>query len=130
MQKVKKGEIPQNRRGWLKYGNPPGDFSQAPRCGALTRKKTACQQPRMRGKRRCRLHGGKSTGARTAKGLQAIRQGQWVDGRRSRRLQDECLADSIRKGEHLLWPGFKFSVLAICYDGPPQEWGDDDDPNL
>ena len=26
------------RRGWLKNGNPPGDFNKAPRCGAKTRK--------------------------------------------------------------------------------------------
>jgi len=31
------------RRGWLKNGNPPGDYSQALRCGAKTRRLTACQ---------------------------------------------------------------------------------------
>jgi hypothetical protein len=32
-------ESPQNRRrGWLKYGNPPGDFTRAARCGAKTRR--------------------------------------------------------------------------------------------
>ena len=50
------------RRGWLKNGNPPGDFSRAPRCGAKTRKGTPCQAPAM-ANGRCRLHGGKSTGA-------------------------------------------------------------------
>jgi hypothetical protein len=24
----------EKRRGWLRNGNPPGDFSTAPRCGA------------------------------------------------------------------------------------------------
>jgi len=39
------------------------------RCGAKTRKGTPCQNPEMAGKVRCRNHGGKSTGARTAAGL-------------------------------------------------------------
>ena len=56
------------RRGWLKNDNPPGDFSQAPRCGAKTRKGTPCQAPAM-ANGRCRLHGGKSTGPRTPEGL-------------------------------------------------------------
>ena len=39
------------------------------RCGAKTRKGTPCQNPAMKGKARCRNHGGKSTGAKTAEGL-------------------------------------------------------------
>ena len=31
---------------------------QSPRCGARTRKGTACQAPAVAGKRRCRMHGG------------------------------------------------------------------------
>jgi hypothetical protein len=34
----------------------------APRCGAQTRHKTPCQCPAIRGKQRCRLHGGRSVG--------------------------------------------------------------------
>ena len=36
---------------------------RASRCGAYTRQKTPCQSPALRGKRRCRLHGGYSVGA-------------------------------------------------------------------
>jgi hypothetical protein len=72
--KVVHREIPHGqRRGWLKCGNPPGDFSTAPRCGAKTRRRTACQCPAM-ANGRCRLHGGKSTGPRTAAGLERIRR--------------------------------------------------------
>jgi len=53
------------RRGQLKNGNPSGDYLAAPRCGATTRAGCACRQPAMQNSR-CRLHGGKSTGARTA----------------------------------------------------------------
>lgn len=35
---------------------------RAPRCGAKTRRGTPCQSPAVRGKKRCRMHGGKSTG--------------------------------------------------------------------
>jgi hypothetical protein len=35
----------------------------APRCGAKTRAGGACQCPVIRGRKRCRLHGGRSTGA-------------------------------------------------------------------
>ena len=35
----------------------------APRCGATTRQGTPCRQPAIRGKRRCRKHGGRSAGA-------------------------------------------------------------------
>ena len=37
-------------------------MNQAPRCLAKTRRGTACQCPAMKGKKRCRLHGGKSPG--------------------------------------------------------------------
>lgn len=39
------------------------DMRNAPRCGAKNRQGNPCQLPAMRGKKRCRLHGGKSTGA-------------------------------------------------------------------
>ena len=55
-------------RGRLKNGNPPGDYMDAPRCGAKTRAGgCSCRQPAM-ANGRCRFHGGKSTGARTAAG--------------------------------------------------------------
>lgn len=60
------------RRGWLKNGNPPGDFSKSPRCGARNRRGTSCQCPAM-SNGRCRLHGGLSTGPRTAEGIERIR---------------------------------------------------------
>jgi hypothetical protein len=68
-------------RGWLKYGNPPGDPNAAPRCGARTRRGTACQCPAIRGKWRCRLHGGRSTGPKTLEGLQRLRAAKTTTGR-------------------------------------------------
>lgn len=67
-------------RGWLNNGNPPGDWSTARRCGAMTRRRTACQCPAMQNRRRCRLHGGKSTGPRTPEGLERSRRANWKHG--------------------------------------------------
>jgi len=73
MIKENKAKPREKRRGWLKNDNPPGDFMQAPRCGAKTRKGTLCQAPAMKNGR-CRLHGGKSTGPKTPEGIERIRQ--------------------------------------------------------
>lgn len=62
---------------------------KAPRCGAKNRQGKPCQAPAMRGKARCRLHGGKSTGARTLTGIQRIRKEHWKNGGRSKKLQKE-----------------------------------------
>jgi hypothetical protein len=40
-----------------------GNIRSAPRCGAKTRAGFACQCPAIRDRNRCRLHGGRSTGA-------------------------------------------------------------------
>ena len=70
--------------GRLTNGNQCGDFRSAPRCGARTRRQTACLCPAMQGKRRCRLHGGASTGPRTREGLERSRTARLVHGRYSR----------------------------------------------
>jgi hypothetical protein len=59
--------LPPDRRGRLRNSARPGDFLAAPRCGAHTRAGGCCRQPAM-GNGRCRLHGGLSTGPRTAEG--------------------------------------------------------------
>jgi hypothetical protein len=60
----------------------------APRCGARTRAGSPCQCPAIRGRARCRLHGGKSSGAPKARGngnykrgeftAEAIQERQWL----------------------------------------------------
>ena len=41
----------------------PERLAQAPRCLARTRLGKECQSPAVKGKRRCRMHGGSSPGA-------------------------------------------------------------------
>ena len=67
------------RRGWLRHGNLPGDYAKAPRCGAKTRAGGCCRQPAMKNGR-CRMHGGLSTGPRTAEGLARARRARWKHG--------------------------------------------------
>ena len=88
------------RRGWLKNGNPSGDFSKTPRCGAKTRRGTACMCLAMPNGR-CRLHGGKSTGPRTAEGLERSQKARWRHGFCSRETR-EILTEGRRKRRELL----------------------------
>jgi hypothetical protein len=67
-------------RGMLKNGNLGGDFTKAARCGAKNRRGLACQCPAM-SNGRCRLHGGKSTGAKTSEGIERIRLAVTKHGR-------------------------------------------------
>jgi glucans biosynthesis protein len=80
------------RRGLLKNGNPPGDPASAPRCGARTRKGAPCASPAVRGKKRCRMHGGLSTGPQTTTGLTRSKQARWKHGRFS--------AEAMREAAH------------------------------
>jgi hypothetical protein len=52
----------------------------ASRCGAKTRRGTNCEAPAIKGGRRCRLHGGLSTGPRTPEGRERIRQARTIHG--------------------------------------------------
>jgi hypothetical protein len=77
------------RCGWLKNANPPGNPASAPRCGARTRKGSPCGSPAVRGKKRCRMHGGLSTGPRTAESLARSKQAHWKHGRYSAEPRQE-----------------------------------------
>ena len=64
--------------GWLWQLGPnwPGT-----RCGAKTRAGTPCKNPAVRGRRRCRMHGGRSTGAKTPEGRARLSALHWKHGR-------------------------------------------------
>ena len=59
---------------------PTWAFLRAPRCGARNRRGLPCQGPAVHGKRRCKFHGGMSTGARTPEGLARIREANTTHG--------------------------------------------------
>ena len=60
-------------------GNPT--LALIPRCGARTRAGCPCRAPAIHGKLRCRMHGGRSTGPRTADGLARLRAARTTHGR-------------------------------------------------
>ncbi len=58
----------------------PDCLDAAARCGAKTRRGTSCEAPAIKGRRRCRLHGGLSTGPKTPEGRERIRQARTITG--------------------------------------------------
>ncbi|MGA2143887.1 MAG: HGGxSTG domain-containing protein [Bryobacteraceae bacterium] len=98
----------EKRRGRLKNGNPVGDLNTAPRCGAKTRRGARCQCPSM-ANGRCRLHGGLSTGPKTAEGRERSRRAALKHGRYTaaakaekkycQKLLKECRAWLARIGD-------------------------------
>jgi hypothetical protein len=71
-------------------------------CGAKTRAGKPCNgQPMPNG--RCRMHGGKSTGPRTAAGLEAIRMARTIHGGYSEEMREvrELIRTLKTQGKHL-----------------------------
>ena len=54
------------------------------RCLAKTRKSSPCQNPAIKGRSRCKLHGGRSTGPRSPEGKARVAAANTKHGRRSR----------------------------------------------
>ena len=112
-------------RGQLKNGNPSGDPSKAPRCGAKTRNGAACNAPAMCSAKtgkytRCRMHGGASTGPQTEAGLERCRQARWIHGKRSasavaertrRAAAHQMACARLRKLERLLRSPLRSELL-------------------
>ena len=70
-------------------------------CGAKTRSGRPCAKFPVAGKRRCRLHGGASTGPKTAEGRARIAKAQLKHGRyvnwRARREREKYYFREIRR---------------------------------
>ena len=81
------------------------DPAQTPiKCGAKTRSGAACEKFPMEGKRRCRLHGGLSTGPKTAAGRAAISSANTKHGRyknwREKRAKEKYYLGEIKRVMH------------------------------
>ena len=76
------------------------DSLERSRCDARTRSGTLCRKYPMKRKRRCRLHGGLSTGPKTAEGRARIAAAQFKHGRyvnwRARRAKEKLYYKQIR----------------------------------
>lgn len=64
----------------------PDNLASAPRCLAMTRKGAACQSHAVKGRKRCRMHGGTNPGA--PKG----NRNAWKHGARSAEASEEARA--------------------------------------
>ena len=76
------------------------------RCQAYSKRtKQQCQSPAIRGKTKCRFHGGKSTGPKTAAGRQRIADTKTIHGQETRQIRKERQAGSLRlaKLENLMY---------------------------
>ena len=86
------------------------------RCLAKTRKGTPCQRPAFKHNGRCSLHGGLSTGAKTAEGLKKISDANLKNGkytkdkleaqRHAARVGRRVLAELKRIDQYLTTPSF------------------------
>ena len=70
-------------------------------CGAVTRSGSHCENPPIKGRTRCRLHGGFSTGPTSKEGRAAIakantRHGRYCDWRRKKALDKFYRAEIIK----------------------------------
>ena len=78
------------------------DPTQTPmRCGAKTRSGAPCSKFPIKGKRRCRLHGGLSTGPKTPAGRAAISAANTKHGRykkwRDKRAKEKYYLGEIKR---------------------------------
>lgn len=71
----------------------PERLTEVPRCLAKTRRGSECQSPAVKGKRRCRMHGGTNPGP--PKG----NRNAWKHGARSREMRElvRYLSESSRE---------------------------------
>ena len=94
--------------GPLRHGNPRGNPNLAPRCGAKTRLGCPCKGPAM-ANGRCRMHGGASTGPKTAEGKARIAAAQSRRADPARRAMRAETATVVRRGR-------------VRYGGPMTRW--------
>jgi hypothetical protein len=74
-----------------------GPMLASPRCGAKTRNLGPCRAPAVRGKRRCRMHGGAPGSGAPSGNHNARRQGLFTGEAIAERKQIEALLGEARK---------------------------------
>ena len=90
-------------------------------CGAKTRSGRACKNHPVRGKKRCRMHGGASTGPRTSKGRARIAAIHYKHGKRRRSV----VAEQKRRNEEakkIQWEIEHIEQHAIAEGWLPKDW--------
>lgn len=66
---------------------------ESPRCGARTRAGTPCQSPAVKGKTRCRMHGGADGSGAPAGNKNALKTGLYTKAAMAERRRLKAIAD-------------------------------------
>ena len=82
--------------GCIPFLSTAGGRISCPRCQARNRAGNQCAKPAVRGKRVCRNHGGRSTGAKTAEGLARIKKVATKHGRYTPEGRERATAQAAR----------------------------------
>ena len=83
--------------GMSKHARNTGAMLASPRCGAKVRSGGSCRSPAVRGKRRCRLHGGAPESGAPRGNQNARKHGLFTKVAISERKQIEALLADTRK---------------------------------
>ena len=85
------------------------------RCGAKTRRGTECQKPALKGRTRCQLHGGKSTGPKTVEGRERVAAAHFKHGQRTK---VQIAADRERaQANREIWAELRLQIEMMIRDG-------------
>ena len=74
-----------------------GPMLASPRCGAKTRSGGSCRSPAMRGKRRCRMHGGAPESGAPRRNRNARKHGRFTKAAIAERKRIQALLGEARK---------------------------------
>jgi hypothetical protein len=72
-------------------------MNQAPRCNARTRRGTPCQSPAVKGRKRCRMHGGAEGSGGPSDNRNAFRHGRYTAEAVARRREVAALLRACRE---------------------------------
>ena len=91
------------------------------RCGAKTRSGTPCKNPAVRGKARCRFHGGRSTGAKTPEGRGRLSALHWKHGRSTTEAKEQAKRRAA-VGREIRAELKEIERVAIATGALPKDW--------
>ncbi len=114
-EKAKASSANCNGQWTLGLGTRFGPDWQGRRCGAKTRQGTPCRKPALKGRTRCQLHGGRSTGPKTIEGRQRVSKAHFKHGQRTnaRIAVDRARAQANRE----IWAALRERIALMIADG-------------
>jgi hypothetical protein len=98
------------------------NLNKAPRCGARTRAGLPCKQAAVKGRPRCRMHGG----AKGSGGPRGDRNGNFKNGRWTRESMEmrRAIRAKVREIKALLQAGDRIGSSCVCVPKAPLKQGE------